>query len=68
MSKIESHDFKNGGLEGYNNNSYGIFPHFTIPSIKISLGSKTLFYQIPILLLVYFQIVNDTGQKYGRLR
>ena len=37
MSNIESNDSQNGGLEDYNN-SDGIFPHFTTPSIKISLG------------------------------
>jgi hypothetical protein len=38
MSNIESNNPQNGGLEDYNNISEGIFPNFTIPSIKISLG------------------------------
>ena len=38
MSNIESNNSQNGGLEGYNNISDGIFPHFTTPSIKITLG------------------------------
>ena len=38
MSSIESNDSQNGGLEDYRNNSDGIFPHFSIPSIKIELG------------------------------
>ena len=38
MSNIESNNSQNGGLEDYNNISDGIFPHFTTPSIKISLG------------------------------
>ena len=37
-SNIESDNSQNGGLEDYNDISDGIFPHFTIPSIKISLG------------------------------
>ena len=37
-SNIESNKSQNGGLEDYNNISDGIFPHFTTPSIKISLG------------------------------
>jgi hypothetical protein len=37
-SNIESNDSQNGGLEDYKNNSDGIFPHFTTPSINISLG------------------------------
>ena len=39
-SNIESNNSRNGGLEGYNNIFEGIFPHFTNPSIKISLGQK----------------------------
>ena len=38
VSNIESDNSQNGGLEDYNNISDGIFTHFTIPSIKISLG------------------------------
>ena len=38
MPNIESDNSQNGGLEGYNNISDGIFPNFTTPSIKISLG------------------------------
>ena len=38
MSIKESKNSKNGGLEDYNNISDEIFPHFTTPSIKISLG------------------------------
>ena len=37
-SNIESNKSQNGGSEDYNNISDGIFPHFTTPSIKISLG------------------------------
>ena len=37
-SNIESNNSQNGGLEDYNNISDEIFPHFTTPSIKISLG------------------------------
>ena len=37
-SNIESNNSQNGGLEDYNNISDGIFPHFTTPSIKTSLG------------------------------
>ena len=37
-SNIESDNSQNVGLEDYNNISDGIFPHFTTPSIKISLG------------------------------
>jgi hypothetical protein len=37
-SNIESNNSQNGGLEDYNNIFDGIFPHFTTPSIKISLG------------------------------
>ena len=37
-SNIESDSSQNVGLEDYNNISDGIFPHFTTPSIKISLG------------------------------
>ena len=40
MSNIESNKSQNGGLEDYNNISDGILPHFTTPSIKISLGEK----------------------------
>ena len=40
MSNIESNKSQNGGLEEYNNISDGIFPHFTTPSMKISLGQK----------------------------
>ena len=38
VSNIESNNSQNVGLEDYNNISVGIFPHFTTPSIKISLG------------------------------
>ena len=38
MSNIESNNSQNGCLEDYNNISDGIFPHFTTPFIKISLG------------------------------
>ena len=38
MSMIESNKSQNGGLEDYKNISDGIFPHFTTPSIIISLG------------------------------
>jgi hypothetical protein len=38
MSNTESNKSQNGGLEDYSNISDGIFPHFTTPSIKISLG------------------------------
>ena len=38
VSNIESDNSQNVGLEDYNNISDGIFPHFTTPSIKISLG------------------------------
>ena len=38
VSNIESDDSQNVGLEDYNNISDGIFPHFTTPSIKMSLG------------------------------
>ena len=38
VSNIESDKSQNVGLEDYNNISDGIFPHFTTPSIKISLG------------------------------
>ena len=38
VSNIESDNSQNVGLEDYNNISGGIFPHFTTPSIKISLG------------------------------
>ena len=37
-SNIESKKFQNGGLEDYNNISDGILPHFTTPSIRLSLG------------------------------
>jgi hypothetical protein len=37
-SNIESNDSQNLGLEDYNNISDGIFPNFTSPSIKITLG------------------------------
>ena len=37
-SNMESNNSQNGGLEDYKNISDGIFPHFTTPSIKISLG------------------------------
>ena len=46
MSDIESNNSQNGGLEDYNNNiSDGIFPHFTNPSIKISLGYITQLFK-----------------------
>ena len=38
VSNIESDNSQNVGLEDYNNISDGIFPHFTTPSIKITLG------------------------------
>ena len=38
VSNIESDDSQNVGLEDYNNISVGIFPYFTTPSIKITLG------------------------------
>ena len=38
VSNIESDNSQNVGLEDYNNISDGIFPYFTTPSIKISLG------------------------------
>ena len=38
VSNIESDNSQNVGLEDYNNISDRIFPHFTTPSIKISLG------------------------------
>ena len=38
VSNIDSDNSQNVGLEDYNNISDGIFPHFTTPSIKISLG------------------------------
>jgi hypothetical protein len=37
-SNIESNNSQNGGLEDYNNISDGILPHFTTPSMKLSLG------------------------------
>ena len=38
VSNIESDNSQNVGMEDYNNISDRIFPHFTTPSIKISLG------------------------------
>ena len=38
VSNMESDKSQNVGLEDYNNISDRIFPHFTTPSIKISLG------------------------------
>ena len=38
VSNIESDNSQNVGLEDYNNISDGIFPYFTTPSIKITLG------------------------------
>ena len=38
VSNIESDNSQNVGLEDYNNISVGFFPHFTTPSIRISLG------------------------------
>ena len=38
VSNIEFDNSQNVGLEDYNNISVGIFPHFTTPSIKITLG------------------------------
>ena len=38
VSNIESDNSQNVGLEDYNNTSDGIFPHFTTPSIRLSLG------------------------------
>ena len=42
VSNIESNNSKNVGLEDYNNISFGIFPYFTTPSIKTTLGQKKL--------------------------
>ena len=42
VSNIESDDSQNVGLEDYNNISDGMFPHFTTPSIEITLGQKEL--------------------------
>jgi hypothetical protein len=38
VSNIESENSQNVGLEYYNNISDRIFPYFTTPSIKITLG------------------------------
>ena len=38
VSNIEFDNSQNVGLEDYNNTSDRIFPNFTTPSIKISLG------------------------------
>ena len=38
VSNIDSDNSQNVELEDYNNISDGIFPNFTTPSIKISLG------------------------------
>ena len=38
VSNIESNDSQNVGLEVYNNIFDRIFPYFTTPSIKITLG------------------------------
>ena len=38
VSNIESDDSQNVGLEDYNNIFDRIFPNFTTPSIKITLG------------------------------
>ena len=38
VSNIESDNSQNVGLEDYNNISDEIFPYFTTPSIKITLG------------------------------
>ena len=38
VSNIESDNSQNIGLEDYNNIFDGIFPYFTTPSIKITLG------------------------------
>ena len=38
VSNIEYDNSQNVGLEDYNNISDGIFPYFTTPSIKITLG------------------------------
>ena len=38
VSNIESDNSHNIGLEDYNNISVRIFPYFTTPSIKITLG------------------------------
>ena len=38
VSNIVSDSTQNVGLEDYNNISVGIFPYFTTPSIKITLG------------------------------
>ena len=40
VSNIGSDNSQNVGLEDYNVISDRIFPHFTTPSIKISLGWK----------------------------
>ena len=42
VSNIGSDNSQNVGLEDYNNISVGIFPNFTTPSIKITLGQKEL--------------------------
>ena len=42
VSDIESDNSQNVGLEDYNNISDRIFPYFTTPSIKITLGQKEL--------------------------
>jgi hypothetical protein len=38
VSNIEFDNSQNVGLEDYNNIFVGFFPHFTTPSIRISLG------------------------------
>ena len=40
VSNIDSDNSQHVGLEDYNNISVGIFPNFTTPSIKTSLGLK----------------------------
>ena len=42
VSNIESDNSQNFGLEDYKHISDGIFPNFTTPSIKITLGQKEL--------------------------
>jgi hypothetical protein len=59
-SNIESNNCQNGGLEDYNNISDGIFPHFTTPSIKISLGGFHLH-------LLVFPFVHQFNFRIGVL-
>ena len=48
MSIIECKASLNGGLEDYNNNADGIFPHFSTPSVKNKLRVEQIcrFFQI----------------------